>query len=407
MPVTSPTHLDFDVFHRDADWLANGPLAAAELAGRAPLAVRLPDGRAYTYAPTGDGVELLAGDDHAPTVVEMDPDAWSDWAQELRTCFGLLYGGLVTASRGRLEALIEWEPAVRALFHGRPVYDPAVARAGLPNDLGRSFTLDDDPAEIRDAMHALGFLHIRHVFDDRALGPILAEVERLQAMARPGDDRSWWATGAEGDPVCCRLIYLSERSELLAGLHEDERLQRLVDLVTPDGATMTPLPDRGDGHTVVIKNPGATEGLSDLPWHVDCGLGGHPVLCPTVNLGIQLDAANADTGRLHFLAGSWRASCHQLSDAEMADGRYPTVAVDTEPGDVTLHFAHTLHAAPPPAGAPGSVRGRRALYLGWDNPAVCEVVPPGHGYNDVVLRSSADNQVLSVPEQLARQGDVR
>ena len=43
----------------------------------------------------------------------------------------------------------------------------------------------------------------------------------------------------------------------------------------------------------MITNPGATEGLSDLPWHVDCGLGGHPVLCPTVNLGIQLDAANA------------------------------------------------------------------------------------------------------------------
>ena len=38
---------------------------------------------------------------------------------------------------------------------------------------------------------------------------------------------------------------------------------------------------------------------------------------------------------------------------------------------------------------------------------MCEVVPPGHGYNDVVLRSGADNQVRSVPEQLARQGDVR
>jgi hypothetical protein len=396
--------IDFDEFHHHPAWLDNGLLAAADLAGRAPLGFRLADGRAYTYVPTAVGVDVVPGDDAATDVVEMDPATWSDYANELRTCFGLLYGGLVRPVRGSLEALIAWEPAVRALFHGRPIYDPATVAAGLPSRLDRSFTLEDDPAEMRAFMLATGFLHVRGVYPDGEMAAIRAEVERLQGLARPGDDRSWWATGADGGSVCCRLTYIGERSEMLGNLHDDERLEALIAAVAPEGAVLSPVADRSDGHTVVLKNPGATEGLSDLPWHVDCGLGGHPVLCPKIAIGIQVDAATAETGQLHFLAGSWHSSCHQLSDRELASGAYPTVAVTTEPGDVTLHFGHTLHAAPPPVGRPDATHGRRAVYVGWDNPAMAEVVGRGQGYNDVVLRSGADNQVLSVPEQLARQG---
>ena len=56
--------IDFDEFHR-VDLPArleagNGKLAAADLDGVKPLAFRLTDGRAYSYTPTPDGIEITA-----------------------------------------------------------------------------------------------------------------------------------------------------------------------------------------------------------------------------------------------------------------------------------------------------------------------------------------------------------
>ena len=50
---------------------------------------------------------------------------------------------------------------------------------------------------------------------------------------------------------------------------------------------------------------------------------------------------------------------------------------------MTVHFGHTLHAAPPPTDhrAPG----RRALYLTFVPPITFEMVGPGEGYNDVLF----------------------
>jgi ectoine hydroxylase-related dioxygenase (phytanoyl-CoA dioxygenase family) len=136
---------------------------------------------------------------------------------------------------------------------------------------------------------------------------------------------------------------------------------------------------------VVIKVPGAATGLADLPWHRDCGMGGHPVKCPMVNIGIQLDAATAGAGQLHMIAGS------HLGTSRMPGGdeaeRLPVVTLTTEPGDVTAHYGHTLHAAPPPSNR--TARGRRALYVTYVQPLVFEMVEPGRGYNDVLFARDA------------------
>ncbi|MCB0996302.1 MAG: hypothetical protein KDB21_14490, partial [Acidimicrobiales bacterium] len=118
--------IDFDRFHTDdlPTRLAagSGALAAPDLAGVAPLAFELTDGRAVTYVPFEGGVHVEAGvADDAGAVIRLQPGHWSDFVQELRTSFGLLYAGLVEARRGSLEHLIRWEPALRAMFHGRPV----------------------------------------------------------------------------------------------------------------------------------------------------------------------------------------------------------------------------------------------------------------------------------------------
>jgi len=60
----------------------------------------------------------------------------------------------------------------------------------------------------------------------------------------------------------------------------------------------------------------------------------------------------------------------------------PVVALDAEPGDVTVHYGHMLHAAPPPS-APDA--GRRALYVTFTRPDNLEYVGPMRGYNDVLF----------------------
>ena len=96
--------IDFEEFHtitlpaRIA--AGNDALAAADLAGVGTLAFRVPDGAAYTYVPSPDTVEIWDGDAAADTVVNLTREAFSDFANELRTCFGLLYAGMMEFGRG-------------------------------------------------------------------------------------------------------------------------------------------------------------------------------------------------------------------------------------------------------------------------------------------------------------------
>ena len=376
--------IDFDRFHTVdlPERLAgdNGPMAAAALRGVKPIAFRLDDGRAFTYTPTPDGIAVSSGDDDAHTVVELSAQDWSDFVWELRTCFALFYADRVRFPRGGFGLLVRWEPGLRAAFDGQPVYDLSDPPP-VDADLGRSFTLDDADDEIRSFMDAVGFVHLRGVFTADEVAAMRADVEAAVARARPDDKRSWWTT-VDGTEVCNRVNYLNEQSELIAGLGDDPRLRRIADLAPTH---LRDARDRMDGNGVVIKVPGAESGLADLPWHRDCGMGGHPVKCPVINVGIQLDAATAAAGQLHMIAGS-HLGTSPLPTAEQAQ-RLPTVAIDTQPGDVTAHYGHVLHAAPPPGDR--SAAGRRALYVTYVPPAVFDMIEPGQGYNDVLFTRDA------------------
>jgi ectoine hydroxylase-related dioxygenase (phytanoyl-CoA dioxygenase family) len=113
-------------------------------------------------------------------------------------------------------------------------------------------------------------------------------------------------------------------------------------------------------------------------------MGGHSVKCPLLNVGIQLDAATPASGQLQMIAGS-HLGTSPLPAAEQVHG--PVVALTTEPGDITAHYGHTLHAAPPPADR--SAAGRRALYVTYVSPLTFEMVGKGQGYNDVLFTRDA------------------
>jgi ectoine hydroxylase-related dioxygenase (phytanoyl-CoA dioxygenase family) len=315
-------------------------------------------------------------------VVALSPGDWCAFVWELQSCFALLYADRIATPRGSFGQLVRWEPVLRVAFDGQSLYDvddpPAVLDAdGRPLDVSRSFTLDDPDEEIADFLHRAGFVHLRQVLGDEEVAALRDDVERAVAAARPDDRRSWWTT-VEGREVCSRVNYLNDQSDRVASLSVDPRFLRISAL---SGAELRDASDRLDGNGVVLKVPGATEGLADLPWHRDCGMGGHPIKCPLLNVGIQLDAASADAGQLLMIPGSHRGTSRLPGPHEIS--RLPVVPLSTDPGDVTVHFGHTLHAAPPPTDP--DALGRRALYLTFVPPITFEMIGPGQSSNDVLF----------------------
>ena len=118
--------IEFDRFHREVLprrlVAGNGALAADDARKIGPLAIRTPAG-AFTYVPTDDTIEIVAGEDAAKTVIALDNESWRGLARDLDTPPGLLYGGRVEIVRGNPLRFVRWEPALRAMYHGRPVYD--------------------------------------------------------------------------------------------------------------------------------------------------------------------------------------------------------------------------------------------------------------------------------------------
>jgi hypothetical protein len=385
--------LDFDAFHREElpRRLAagNGALAAPGAASLGSLAFRLPDGAAYTYLPVEGGIEVVAGDASADTVIELEPEIWEGVVHDFEAAAGLLYGGRARCPKGSAMRWVDWEPALRAMFQGRPVYDPhriALAdRHGDPLDPEQSFHLDDDRADMAHFLRTAGYLFVRDVFSAAEVVGFLAEAEVLHGEAQKGDNLSWWGKGAAGEEVLCRVTRAGAKPRLrsIAG---DARLRSLVDLADDE------LVHRGaegseEGVTVIWKQPGVTEGLGDLPWHRDCGMGGHAIMCPVLIASVFLTPSNPETGDLRMLPGSWNQGCGPI------DARHPKAPkgaiFEAGPGDLSLHYGDTMHAAPPPA---------RDDLPGYRISAVTGFVKPGtrphrgKHYNEVLHRSD-DGQV--------------
>lgn len=383
----------FDDFHTVGHAGLNarhGSLVVADLGGAPPLAFRVPGGNTYTWVPTPDGVEVVPGDANAGTLVELDEDTFSSYLNELLTASGCFRTGRATILRGTIDGWRRWEPAVRALLTGRSIYtgavmDTLIGLDGQPLDLRRRFAADGDREEMRHFLNTAGYLHVKGVYTPEEVARLGAEVEVARAHTTPGDPYSWWSINAAGEEVVTRINYLGRYSETLQQHCFDPRMTALARLANPDFRVCD---DRLDGPMVFVKSSNVVKGDGDLGWHIDDGIGGHPVLCPLIQVGIQLDYANAENGQLMVLAGSHRYTKHML--AWGAEANLPLIKIDTEPGDVTLHFGDILHSTPPPTGANA---GRRALYYKFSEEKTFEWVPPGCHYNDALFRPDATGKV--------------
>lgn len=370
---------------------SRGHLVAEDVVGLEPVALTVA-GAAFTYAPSATGITIAEGSEAAATLLELSIDAFSDFVNEVHSASGLAMGGKLNFIRGELASLHRWEPALRALYTGRAIWTPAAAanlvdECGKPLDLARNFTLSDSDEAMRTYLEIAGFLHVRGVFSPNEIDELRDEVDQVRAALEPGTGDCWWSTTTTGDQVVTRINYLDRWSEKLKAACFEPRIQRLGRLL---GSHFRVCDDRLDGPMAFIKNSNVAQGLGDLQWHQDDGLGGHPILCPLMQVGVQLDPANPENGQLWVLAGSHRYTNHPMAWGD-EDGK-PVVRLETEPGDVTVHYGDIFHTTPPPT---GPAAGRRVLYLKFAEPKTFEIIPPGAHYNDLLFKAGAGDRVAT------------
>ena len=370
----------------------NGALVVDDLKGAPPLAFRVDDDTSYTWRATDTWIDAVEGNQDAATVVELSERTFSEHLHELLTASGAVRTGRAQITRGDLAGWQRWEPAIQSLLSARPIYSAAVwatlvDRQGDALDLRRSFIADDDPVDVAHFLQVAGYVHLKNIFTPAEVQTFGAEVEHVRSLTTPGDPWSWWSVNASGDEVVTRINYLGRHSSVLQALSFDARLARYARMAGP---ALRVCDDRLDGPMVFIKNSNILKGNGDLGWHVDDGIGGHPVMCPLIQAGIQLDHANAANGQLLVLAGSHRYAKHWYSWGD--EGELPVVALDTEPGDLTVHYGDAMHTTPAPT-TDGA--GRRALYYKFALPRTFDLIPEGCHYNDALFRADPEGRLAN------------
>ena len=219
----------------------------------------------------------------------------------------------------------------------------------------------------------------------RQIALLSMESAKEREAARPGDQESWWGKREDGSEVLCRVLRAGKEPKMRS-LHGDPRLERYAELCDLPMEHKQGPGDK-DGLAILWKQPGVEEGLGDLPWHRDCGMGGHASMCPTAVTSIFLGPNTKKAGQIRFLPGSWKSS-FPFTDGNDA-GAPEGVAPAAEPGDITLHYGDGLHVAPPPTGSEGPFRS--CILMGYGRTGGGHHAGGRH-YNDILL-GNADGQV--------------
>jgi hypothetical protein len=384
--------LDFDHYHQHElpAQLASGraALAAHATHGRGSIALKVREVGSYTYRLAGDGIEVVAGDAGADSVFELDQASWEGLVHEIEAPAGLLYARRIQCLRGDPMRIMLWEPGLRALYNGRPAYDRERLdlrdRTGRPLDVEQTFTLESERDDMAHFLGAAGYLFVRDVFQPGEIDVFLREAAALRGEARKGDKLSWWGKNRRGAEVLCRVTRANTQPGF-ATLPTDPRILALASLADEP---LVHTKGEGEGVTVIFKHPEMGEGLGDLPWHRDCGMGGHAIMCPTLIASIYLTDATPETGELAMLPGSRHTSFYSIDTT----GRHAPAGAHfrARPGGVSLHYGDTVHVAPPPT-APDLGAYRISAILSFARPGVAH--HRGESSYNAVLHQRDDGQV--------------
>lgn len=338
---------------------SNGAIAgigAARL-GLVPLTLDV-EGEPLTIAPADDHLNVQGGSSES-LVVALDRSAFSDLVYGVASTFGVQKLGRAVIQRGSLDDFVAWEPALRCLLDGRPVYEPGSIgfrdRDGSPLDLERAFRIDDDPDDIGHFLAEVGYLHLEGVFAEDEMAAVAADHDQAMSAAEFDDGASWWARTEEGGWYPARILGFNLKSPALRDLLHSDRFKAITGFT--DDQWVQRDPEVGDSAEGLLKKLGVVEGASDVSWHKDCSMGGHSRRCCGLITGISVTGAGRENGELGVVAGSHRANVALLG-IEGLD--LPRVPLPTRTGDITIHCSCTLHMSRPPVSAE-----RRVVYTGF------------------------------------------
>jgi hypothetical protein len=345
----------------------------------------------FTLRAVAGRIAVEPGLDQAGVIAALSEDALSDLVQDYQSTMGLAMTARVQVTKGTVGDWIAWEMVLRALLDGRPVYETGdvtfVDGEGGALDLDRIFTLDDDHEEMAHFLRQAGFLHVRGVFEEDEMSAVGRDIDQYIARATPDDGDSWWGEDAAGNAQAVRVLEFYDKSEALRELVLSDRYQWIGALT-------------GDGHEYrrsaegLVKPLGIVKGLSDLPWHKDCGQGRHSLLCNALTCGISVTGADRVSGALGVVPGSHRANVITSGRDSVMD-MAPRM-LETKTGDVTIHCSDTLHRAHPPTERP-----RKVVYSGFRLP----MLPGDEAMDEPRYGREARADLTDVQDRIAASGE--
>jgi phytanoyl-CoA dioxygenase PhyH len=337
--------------------------------------MRADDGR-VTIAP-GPAADAVAH-------VRLGAQQLDDLARDQQTPMSMWAANRLEQPKGNIGHLLDWWLVWRAALDGTPIHTPGAItftdRDGAPLDLARTFRPGDNREEMRHFLEEAGFLHLSGVFDDDEMAAVSADMDDAVPRYAPDDGRSWWARTADGNARLVRMQGFDRESPTVRDLLDEDRFLQLATI--PDAGHEFGTRRAQNRIEALFKPIGVTEGISDIPWHKDCGIGRHSYECCSLTVGISVTGADDVSGQLRVIAGSHRALI--WSGIRQPDLDLPDIPLPTRTGDVTLHLSCTMHMAQPPV-----EHERRVMYSGF-------ALPPLGG---------ADPSALAAAR--ARRGEVR
>jgi hypothetical protein len=356
----------------DEEWLeasAHRGVRAAEDAARLglpPITIGV-DAAAWTLVPRAETIDVVPGAADANLSVALDSAAFADLFCERRTALGLVIAGRVEGDPNSNDAFCAWDPVLRSLLDGRPVYVPSDVSLrsidGSPLDPDQQFRLGESKAEAAHFLAEAGFLLLQDVFTEAEMDAVDADLKSAAGVARPDDGTSWWARTRTGGSYPCRILDFAQKSPALLTLIADDRFTSIGDLLEDGHLPGDPFGEHFAEVTAegLVKRVDSVDGLVCLPWHKDCDRGGHSMFCSGLTIGICLTPVDEDHGGLDVMAGSHRANIARAQIDETLD--LPVVTLRAGRGDVSVHLSCTLHRSTHPTS-----RERRVAYTGFALP---------------------------------------
>ena len=179
---------------------ANGVLA---LAGARELDVApfsfITESGTWTLALVGSTFRVTRGEGDGPCVHLSDQE-FGDLVNDLLTPTTLVASANVRMPRGRLNDLFDWWVVLRSLLDARPAHTAGSVgfrdRDGGALDVGRSFSPEDDDADIAQFLKEAGFLHLSGWFTDDQMAHDQRRHGSRASYLRPG--RRAFMVGGDG-----------------------------------------------------------------------------------------------------------------------------------------------------------------------------------------------------------------